>query len=929
MNNKIYDNSLLLIIFISATLLSSCGKEMSSHDRIAQAETLVASKSYKGAVIQLKKALQTEPKNQDARLLLGKIYILLGDGPSAEKELKRAGDAGTSKSGMLLLLGEAFLLQKKYDQALDVLQISSVETDVEKSALLSLRGNVYFQQAEFKLARQAYTGAITLNKNNHEAYIGIARMALKDGAYDKVEKYLNLALDISPEEKKVWLVKGQMYRQLGKLVKAEQSFEKVLANNKIVTGLEYKATISLINVQILQGKLDDAARNIGELSKILPRHPYPKYLRAWLAYQRNDYTQANTLLLELQKKIPNHMPSLLLLGASNYALGNYEQANVFLTRFVNRMPTHIQARKLLGAVRLMQNQPQKAMDVLRPAIGGDNEDAGLLAMAGMAAASLGGNETELHYLKKAVKLEPGNISLRAELARAYMRRGEFDDAISTLKPLQKEKNEKLDTTLLVTYAYIRSGKYKEARKTVKETIENLGKKPVLYTLLGVIDLFSGKREAAKNNFNTALKLDENFVLAHLNLARMELEDGNLSRAAKIYDQILLNNEKSVAAMVGLAQIAEQRGEGEKVILWLERAREADAQTLVPRIILAKYYLRIKKPDVALKIAEEIYAVAQNKLGSFLLLGRAQIFSGKVEQAIATFEKMIEQYPENPLGFVELANARFIVGQQKKGRVALVRALEIDPSLISARIGLIRLALHQGNFELALNEVKQIQQRQKKLNIGFVLAGDIYIQQHKYKEAISAYKQALNMESSAELTLKLSQAYTASGKPKKSLRILLLAIKKYPADVNLRSALGAYYQTSGNTQVAEKYYKQVLKQQPENLMALNNLAILFSEKDSVRAIKYAQLAYQQAPANAAIGDTLGWLLVMNGDVEKGLAILERVAAQNQNPVIQYHYAVGLEKAGRESEAADILRQVLSAPNEFAEWELARSLLRQLE
>ncbi len=917
-------------LIISSLLLMSCGQDLSSSDRITQARSLMSSEKYKAAVIQLKKALQNEPANKDARYLLGVIYIELGDGPSAEKELRRAEKLGVKNPLMVIYMGKAFLLQKKYKEALDVLQIASVEVDKDKSFVLSMRGNVYFQRAEFDQAEQAYMGALSLYSKNYDAYIGRAKIALKKNHYNKVENYLKRALDIKPDEKKILLVEGQMYRQRSEYLKAEKVFLRVLGvSRKIVTELQFKAVVSLINVQMIQEKLDDAGRNIDVLSKTLPRHPYPKYLRAWLAYQRENYTQANTLLLELQKKIPNHMPSLLLLGASNYALGNYEQANVYLTRFVNNMPTHIQGRKLLGAVRLMQNQPQEAMDILRPVLEGKDVDAGLLSMAGMAAASLGERDIQLHYLKKAIKLDPKNVSLRAELARAYMKRGEFDDAIAILEPIEKGKNKALDARLLIVYAYIRSGKYKKAKSLVEQTIQGAGKTPKLYTLMGVIELYDGQREAARNNFNAALTIDAGFILAHLNLARMALENGDLSRASKIFDRVLLVNDKSVEAMVGHAQIAEQRGEGEKVILWLERARKADNKTLVPRIILARYYLSVRQPDVAMKIAEEIFTIAPDKFGSFVLLGRSQIYSGNVKLALITFEKLVKQIPKNAYGFVELANARFIAEQEKEGRAALNQALKIDPALVSAKMGLIRLELRLKNFGPAMRLVKELKQSRRNSNIGYILEGDVYSLQDKFKQATSAYRQALKIQSSVELTLKLAQTYSSAGKQRQSLRTLLLASKKYPEDLRLKTAIGAYYQKAANMTMAEKYYKQVLKQQPSNLMVLNNLAILFSENNTAQAIKYAQLAYQQAPANDAIADTLGWLLLQNGELEKSLTMLEGVANRNKNPIIQYHYAAALEKVGRLSVAAEVLNRALSSSANFPEREQAKNLLQQLK
>ena len=46
---------------------------------------LFASKDYRGAIIQLKNALQQDHRNLSARVLLGKSYLRFGVGASAER----------------------------------------------------------------------------------------------------------------------------------------------------------------------------------------------------------------------------------------------------------------------------------------------------------------------------------------------------------------------------------------------------------------------------------------------------------------------------------------------------------------------------------------------------------------------------------------------------------------------------------------------------------------------------------------------------------------------------------------------------------------------------------------------------------------------------------------------------------------------------
>ena len=90
---------------------------------------------HRAAIIQLKNALQQEGSNREARLLIAQSYLKLGDGASAEKELKRARELGATPQQVLPLLGQAYLQQQKFRQVLD-------ELKADKDAPAALRAEL-------------------------------------------------------------------------------------------------------------------------------------------------------------------------------------------------------------------------------------------------------------------------------------------------------------------------------------------------------------------------------------------------------------------------------------------------------------------------------------------------------------------------------------------------------------------------------------------------------------------------------------------------------------------------------------------------------------------------------------------------------------------------------------------------------------------
>jgi Flp pilus assembly protein TadD len=97
-----------------------------------------------------------------------------------------------------------------------------------------------------------------------------------------------------------------------------------------------------------------------------------------------------------------------------------------------------------------------------------------------------------------------------------------------------------------------------------------------------------------------------------------------------------------------------------------------------------------------------------------------------------------------------------------------------------------------------------------------------------------------------------------------------------------------------------------------------------------AEKAVAVAPPAAPVTGLIKDTLGWVLLEQGDVQAALPHLEAAsAAMPGNPEIQYHVAVALQRSGRASDARAVLEKLLSSNVSFASKAEAEKLLNELK
>jgi Tfp pilus assembly protein PilF len=152
---------------------------------------------------------------------------------------------------------------------------------------------------------------------------------------------------------------------------------------------------------------------------------------------------------------------------------------------------------------------------------------------------------------------------------------------------------------------------------------------------------------------------------------------------------------------------------------------------------------------------------------------------------------------------------------------------------------------------------------------------------------------------------------------------------HPEDTRLRAMLAMALQSSGQQQSAIAEYLKILDSDPDNVTVLNNLAWLYQESSDPQGVKYAERAHELAPGRPEVTDTLGWLLVQNGDTNRGLVLLQEARVKAPHiPDIHYHMAAALYKAGRIEESRKELDRLLKTGKTFPELDEARALHNKL-
>jgi putative PEP-CTERM system TPR-repeat lipoprotein len=454
--------------------------------------------------------------------------------------------------------------------------------------------------------------------------------------------------------------------------------------------------------------------------------------------------------------------------------------------------------------------------------------------------------------------------------------------------------------------------------------------PLTYDLQARVHLLKGDRKSARAGFEKALQLKFDYMPAVRGLAAIDFADKQPDSARKRYDAVLAKAPGNEGALLGLADfLAATRAPAKEIAGTLERAVASNPTSPTARLALITFLARTRDAKGALAAAQAARTALPNDPGILEALGLVQLTAGETNQAIATFNALAAAQPQSPAPLLRLARAHVAAKDYDAAIGSLRKAMEMRSDLVQLQGDIAAVHLAAGHPEEALKEARALQKARPKEAMGFVLEGELLLTQKKFAEAASAYSEALKRQPGAMLVVRLHFLLGLAGRSAEAAKVASNWLREHPKDVAVRSYLADADLRRKDYPGAVRTYREILAIQPDNVPALNNLAWALGELKDANALGYAEKAYGLAPANPAVADTLGWMLVERGDVKRGIEILAKAANAAPNAhEIRMHYAKALIKSGDRGAARKELEQIAQVPGDSPLRTEAETLLKQL-
>ena len=890
-----------------------------------KAQKLLKEKDTRGAVIELRNALQEKPESIEARLLLADLYYQDGNMPAAEKEYDKARQLKAPKNRWQKNLGRTWLSMYQPQQILDNLAEEASDPVAIRAETIGLRGLAILQQGNIENAEKTLLQATSLKPDQAEAIYGLAQIARLRNDLGKAETLIRQAIKADASFTNNYLLLTEL------LVLKNQKDEAMKTINTAVDLAPNDARIRLARAeaQISLNQVKDAWNDINLVLASTPKHPVGLFLKAKALMLEQKPEEAINTLEQALSVMPNYTEAQLLAGYLYVQKRHWRQAEDMLARALATKPGHVGAIKLQIQTKLGLRLPKDALRLATETLRNHPQDVQLMAYQATAYIQLQEFDKAAEVMERAVELSPDADNLRTGLALLQLQEGQSGQAIAQLETAAQDNAELQISDLMLVSTYM-SQKQNDKANTLAEQLYAKHKDNALAAnMLGVVKLANKDLPRAAQLFEQAVKLKPEFLTARLNQARVDVAKKDFDAALKKLHALQKENPTLNVIALQLSQLYDAKGDREQGMQWQKKAWDLDNRSLAAGNAYLRRLLQANKPMDALAVAQQMVATNPDAGDAHQALGLAQRANKNNSSAISSFRKAILLNNKVPEYYFALADVLEDSGDRKGASAALADLLRIHPQHWQAMLAIARIDLRDKRFAEAHQRAAELIKQFPHLVIGQQLEADTLIAEGKNAEAAKAYEKAYKQMPSYSLANSHALAMVRANKQPADA-LLLDWLKQNPDDRGARFGLALIYQQLKNYPKAFEQYKLLEQKLPTDAVLLNNMTWLYAESgDKANTKTYLGKLEALKLTQPSILDTQGYAHLKLGDAKKALELFNAaLKGAPDNAEMKYHAALAHEKLGNAAEAKKLLKSALDSKQEFSELADAEALYKKL-
>ena len=395
--------------------------------------------------------------------------------------------------------------------------------------------------------------------------------------------------------------------------------------------------------------------------------------------------------------------------------GIYRDEITFFSHVVSFNPQARGAHHNLGGALFGANRLEEARAAFLVAAEQSPDNAEVHAGLGGALLQMQRFDEAGASLSRALELNPRNRTARQNLAELRRMQGRYEESVEWYrKVLAKDPlNSAAHTNL--GFALFEWKRYQEAVESMDRALELAPESPKvldLYLLTGRALHALGRLDEAEQRFLRAVGNDPDDPAPLIDLSGLRFAQQRIDEANDYLRQAQELAHGNTAALQVVAEAFRNRGRYDKALEAYRAVLALDPEFAMAHAGMGVALFRLERYEEAIESLDRslsLHSIPPTATARLVLMGRAAQALGRLDAAVAHYERAVEIDPRNPDALDHLAAARFehTRYQEALDLYRTLREVRPDDAQVHAKIGVVLHSLGRPaealrNFERALS-----------------------------------------------------------------------------------------------------------------------------------------------------------------------------------------------------------------------------------
>ncbi|SHO46113.1 tetratricopeptide repeat protein [Desulfopila aestuarii] len=693
----------LCCLILTLLFFTACtDPEQKKQSHYNKALEFIQKDDSKSAVIELKNAIQIDPKFANARYQLALIHLKNGEMRDAFGQLKRAADLDPANVDAGVKVAEFLLLAKNSEESRKYTE-QVLKNDPANIDALALLANIELVDGNFDAAMTALD-KVPADKANTDRFYNIrGRVYAAQKDINASEEMFKKALEVAPDNIANHRTLLIFYQQQNRVDDAENIL------NKIATTFPENVQAHLLqaNFYSATGKPDKAEQAALKALELDPKTESLYIMVAGFYKKQGNFSKAATFLENSLVKLPDSIEIKATLADYYFELKRFDDARATMEAVLATNPDHGGATFVKAKLLLNDNKVKEAVDLLTAITANYPKWGDPFYFLALARLRLGEIELASKAANEALKLAPADSRFHTLQAQIFLIQGESVSAGREATIALRLEPRNFAAAKLLAKALLQEKRFTEAVEMITKIREQAPTDIEMLGNLGLAHLGAKNNEEAQKAFSQLIELDPANSKALAFLASLTAQ-GDVKMAVNLVQkQIELAPEASGHYML-LGDLLLRDKQHETALDAFAKAQSLAPQNPQPYIIRARIMHALGKTDDAVKEFQDLLAKQPNSVPGHMGMATLLEIQKKYPEAKAEYLKVLELKPDQPAAANNLA---YLITQDKNGdlgealRLAMLakQALPDDPH-IADTLGMVHYK--RDAYGLAISQFEQ-------------------------------------------------------------------------------------------------------------------------------------------------------------------------------------------------------------------------------